>query len=429
MRPVVLVSCRVDEYPDRGETRDALDQRLSQFIWECGFTPVLVPNIPRIAVELFTSLKPAGLILSGGNDVGDKLERDATERELVHLFRSQELPVIGICRGFQFLISMDGGDLEKISGHVGVRHLVGGREVNSYHNWAVRLLPKGWKSLATAPDGTIEWAEGPERSLGIMWHPEREPKFSPEDIGILKRHLSKTPRALILAAGRGRRMKNLTSESPKALLNVGGKPLIEHALGALAKAGVEEVGIVTGYQAGSLARPEFSKTFHSANWESTNMVYSLNQADEWLRSEDTLICYSDILFTPATIRALCEAKGDIVISNNVNWQSVWKKRFADPLEDAETFKRDSKGRLIEIGLKPKSLEDIQGQYMGLIKVTPAGWQHFKNYLGTLTSEQFAKIDMTTTLNRLLGEGVEILTVDVSEEWYEFDSEEDLRVYS
>ena len=236
-------------------------------------------------------------------------------------------------------------------------------------------------------------------------------------------------RAIILAAGRGRRMQNLTDQIPKALLSVRGKPLIDSALETLGLAGIDEVAIVTGYKANLVQRLAIVRSFHNERWESTQMVYSLWLAKEWLSQAPTIVCYSDILFSEVTIQKLVEAPGEIVVSNNVNWQEVWSKRFADPLLDAETFKRNKDGFLTEIGKKPNSLNEIQGQYMGLIKFTPSGWKSFENFLDGLPVERLKKIDMTSALNDSLNNGVRVGTVDIAEPWFEFDSQEDLESYT
>src|SRR6266581_8690908 len=54
--------------------------------------------------------------------------------------------------------------------------------------------------------------------------------------------------AVVLAAGRGTRMGALTAATPKPLLPVAGRPLIEHVLGGFAAAGVRRAVVVTGYQ-------------------------------------------------------------------------------------------------------------------------------------------------------------------------------------
>ena len=50
-----------------------------------------------------------------------------------------------------------------------------------------------------------------------------------------------------------------------------------------------------------------------------------------------------------------------------NWLGLWIQRFGDPLLDAETFRLTPEHTLAEIGNKPKSVEEVQGQYMGLLQ--------------------------------------------------------------
>jgi len=192
---VVLVSQRVDVLQDRKERRDALDQNLVAFLSECGLLAVPVPNRPESVPALLASLpSAAGVVLSGGNDLvaygGTAPERDETERLLRRACLDRGRPIIGICRGMQCLVHEDGGKLARVEGHVAVRHpLIGGvdRTVNSYHGWAVVSCGPGWEILARTADGSIEWARRRDVPIvGIMWHPEREPAFVPEDLRLFR---------------------------------------------------------------------------------------------------------------------------------------------------------------------------------------------------------------------------------------------------
>ncbi len=193
----VLVTQRVDIHADRGERRDALDQRFAQFVFACGLLPVLVPNDMNIAQALFDAVRPVGVVLSGGNDLvalgGNAPERDATEDALTQIAKGQCVPVVGVCRGMQLLVHRAGGTLVNNAGHVASRHLVRGevnREVNSFHGWEVHRCGPGWESLAQADDGSIEMACCAElRQWGVMWHPEREKEFAPEDIALFRKML------------------------------------------------------------------------------------------------------------------------------------------------------------------------------------------------------------------------------------------------
>ena len=147
----------------------------------------------------------AGAILTGGNDLascgGDDLstQRDAAEGELVALMLDKGLPVLGICRGCQFLAEYAGGVVGKVSGHAGTRHLVASpaghpgapsaRDVNSFHNYGVLRLPSGCDPLAVAPDDSVEAFRSHDGAmLGVMWHPEREPSLSAADADLIRAH-------------------------------------------------------------------------------------------------------------------------------------------------------------------------------------------------------------------------------------------------
>ena len=189
----ILVSTRVDAHPDRRERRDALDQQLCRFVVACGFLPVLVPNVPETVDALVTAVRPHAVLLSGGNDLaalgGATPERDATESLLVDAADRLRIPIVGICRGMQFLMHRAGAPLTRVEGHVAARHGIRGlvnRDVNSYHSWAVTACPTGWDRAAVADDGSIELAAcAARKQWGLMWHPERESPMQVEDVALV----------------------------------------------------------------------------------------------------------------------------------------------------------------------------------------------------------------------------------------------------
>jgi len=235
-----------------------------------------------------------------------------------------------------------------------------------------------------------------------------------------------SPRAIILAAGRGSRLGSLTEAVPKCLIRAGGRALIEWQLDALRSAGIVDIGVVRGYRSDSVDVAGVT-CFENPRWAESNMVRSLMSAAAWLRDAPCIVSYADIIYTSAVVETLKAAAGDLVITYDVNWLELWRRRFDDPLSDAETFRTSDKGRLLEIGGRPKSLDEVRGQYMGLLKFSPAGWASIERHLSEKSPIEIDRLDMTSLLRQLLANDVPIATAPIAEPWFEIDSARDLAV--
>lgn len=232
-------------------------------------------------------------------------------------------------------------------------------------------------------------------------------------------------KAIILAAGRGSRMKDLTEERPKCLVELHGKALLDWQLEALHAAGMTEVAMVTGYKRELLADRALTE-FHNARWAETNMVSSLACAQEWLQAEPCIVSYSDIFYSRMAVQSLMTCAASLAVTYDPNWLELWTQRFGDPLLDAETFRLTPEHTLTEIGNKPTSVGEVQGQYMGLLRFTPEGWAEVLRIRSGLTPEQCDKMHMTGTLQKVIDAGrVTIAAVPYTGEWGEVDSTEDL----
>lgn len=233
-------------------------------------------------------------------------------------------------------------------------------------------------------------------------------------------------KAIILAAGRGSRMGNLTADHPKGMIPVKGKSLLEWQMEALRKAGVHDICIVRGYLGHAIP---FRDVVYRENrqWESTNMVSSLLAASDVLQSDSCVVSYADIIYRDSTVESLLTGAGNIRITYDVNWRDLWQRRFANPLDDAETFRLHPDGTVAGIGEKPAHIDDVQGQYMGLLYFTPQGWRHVREHLVQLPPEVVQKLDMTSLLRSLLDQ-MPIHAIPIRDTWFEFDSESDINEF-
>ena len=200
----VIVTQRLDYIEGYKETRDAIDQKLSQWLIQAGLLPVPVSN--KLVViyrdkdaqenkqpmlqSWLSAINPNALLLSGGNDIGSVPLRDLTENYLLSWAEKNRLPVLGICRGMQMIGVWGGGQLIQQEGHVGTRHKlqVNGMKdewsvsVNSFHNHALIKCPNQFITLASSEEGSLEAMKHEELPWEAwMWHPEREEDFSVAD--------------------------------------------------------------------------------------------------------------------------------------------------------------------------------------------------------------------------------------------------------
>lgn len=191
----ILVSQRVDEFPDRNESRDAVDQKLIHLIMDSGLIPIQVPNLllsksggPPHLLTWIDAQKAEGIVLSGGNECP---ERDETENFLLDWATKTKVPVLGICNGMQRMGTFQGSKLMEVKNHVGVFHQLKGEITglaNSYHNFAFKECPDGFRVAAVSEDGIIEaiihnylpWE-------GWMWHPERDGSDIERDMNRIKK--------------------------------------------------------------------------------------------------------------------------------------------------------------------------------------------------------------------------------------------------
>jgi putative glutamine amidotransferase len=193
-RPLLGVTQRMAIAPGSGERRDCLAQDWRPFLAAVGVGWVVLPNHADTAARLAGDLDLAGVVLTGGDDIGVFPERDLAEEALVGWCRERSRPVLGVCRGLQFLWHLAGGRLAPVPAeiHVAKRHHVdgalGSREVNSYHNFSPDAAAgEAMRVLAHCrTDGTVEAAEG-DGVLGIMWHPEREAEADGRDVALFRK--------------------------------------------------------------------------------------------------------------------------------------------------------------------------------------------------------------------------------------------------
>lgn len=236
--------------------------------------------------------------------------------------------------------------------------------------------------------------------------------------------------AIILAAGMGKRLKHLTENNTKCMVQVNGVSIIERTLEILDRKGLSRIVLVVGYKGQELIDFVGTLNIHTplvyvwnCDYEKTNNIYSLSLAKDYLCSEDTLLLESDLVFEEVVIDLLLE-----------------DKRTSLALVDK--FESWMDGSCMVIGEEDQILDFVPGKYFD--------FKEKENYYKTVNiyklSRDFSRniyVPFLEAYERAMGENEYyesviklIVMLDTSEirvkrlsgqKWYEIDDVQDLDI--
>lgn len=252
-------------------------------------------------------------------------------------------------------------------------------------------------------------------------------------------------KVIILAAGQGTRLRPLTDDRPKCMVEVNGKSIIERQLNVMYACGIkqEDITIIAGYRGDVLKKKIENSSLHfiiNKEYESTNMVYSLMCAKPLMEEqEDILISYGDIIYNETVLQKILASESGVSVVVDDGWYSYWSERCENPLDDAETLLFDENDLLTEIGQKTTDLDRVQAQYIGLMRFRKSGLQAMLDVAKEAeertrqgiplwrTQRTYPKMYMTDLLQGMIDEKYALKAVHINRGWFEIDDCEDLKV--
>ncbi|MFN0250337.1 MAG: NTP transferase domain-containing protein [Kofleriaceae bacterium] len=249
-------------------------------------------------------------------------------------------------------------------------------------------------------------------------------------------------RAILIAAGRGKRLGPHTEEIPKCMVQVGARPILGWVWSALSSVGVTELVVIRGYRGDVLE--EFVRSLvpnaifvDNLEWQTNNVLLSMAKARRYF-DQPTYLTYSDIIFTPAVARAAADSAADIGLVIDRDFRSIYEGRTEHPLEEGEVSDLMPDGSVARVGKKALPPAEAVGEYIGLARLGERGARTVANTLDQL-AKQFAGRETepfcraATYLNAyqtdlwqtLIDGGLRVDPIFIDGNWREIDTEQDL----
>ena len=128
-------------------------------------------------------------------------------------------------------------------------------------------------------------------------------------------------KAILLAAGTGKRLGNLTKDLPKALVDINGKSLLERQIIALRKNSINDILVVTGPNKAKFNIKNIT-CVPDSDYLTHDVLGTMMSVDEYMTS-DLIVSYTDIIFDEKIINSMINANADINIAVEMNWEEAY----------------------------------------------------------------------------------------------------------
>jgi phosphoenolpyruvate phosphomutase len=242
--------------------------------------------------------------------------------------------------------------------------------------------------------------------------------------------------AVVLAASRGKGLEAVTTERPKVMLPIAGKPLLRWLVDGFKKENVNDITVVGGYRADAID-PAGIRLVVNERYAQTDELASLACAIDQLES-DTVISYGDLLFRSYVLRDLLECSADFAVvvdssPTDATNRTVRDFAYCTREDDRGLFgtpvllKRVVSRADVRQEPAPPVEGEPQGRWIGMLSVSRNGLSKLKAVLARLRARaDFDSLDMPALLNALIADGANIEVLYVHGHWRGVNDLEDFR---
>ena len=240
-------------------------------------------------------------------------------------------------------------------------------------------------------------------------------------------------KAIIIAAGDGSRLGNLTKDLPKSLVDVNGKSIIERQISTFKKNGIDEIIVIIGPNKDKFQLNDVEYIFDK-NFHEHEQLGSLMAAGKHFQN-DIVISFGDVIVDNKIMKQIVESTYDIGVAIDLKWKKNYENRTQHPKSEADLALIKS-NKLTKIKKNLDYVENYQlGEFLGIVKLSDNGCKLLLKSYDEIRNddngrfhdaESSTKAYLTDMIQELIDSKIEIKPIFISGKWCEIDTIEDLK---
>ena len=204
-------------------------------------------------------------------------------------------------------------------------------------------------------------------------------------------------KGIIVAAGVGSRLGELTKNIPKSLIKINGKSILERQIFAFRKLGITDITVIIGPHAEKYSFEGIS-FIHDDSYLEHDILSSFMLARKII-NDDTIVSYGDVIFDENILLPLINFKGLIGLGIDFDWEKNYENRDQHPKSEAENVLFDNDGKIIELRKNIQKPNSVIGESLGLMKLSKKGSKIFLDKYSELKNSHEGKFHNAPSLER------------------------------
>ena len=231
-------------------------------------------------------------------------------------------------------------------------------------------------------------------------------------------------KAIIIAAGLGKRIPQITKKKPKCLIRINKKTLIKRQIDFFRESKINKIAIVRGFMKNKINYKSISY-FDNKNYKNNEQLDSLFCAKKFF-DDDIIVCFSDIIYEKKILKHIIRTKKNFALAVDEKWKNRYLKRFDHPYSQADKVITKN-GKIIKIGKKILTHKS-NGEFLGIFKfskrIAPV---LIKNYTKIKKSYSSKSLQMHDFFNYLVKKKITIYSSYVKGKYMEIDTFNDYQI--